>query len=687
MHKWSIFIFLFVSYFANAQSKLVTVSTPGTLSTYISSAEKTSITLLTISGNIDARDFVFLRDKMVHLSTLNLGNASIKAYTGKEGTYKNVDQAYTANSIPDYAFYDPSLYLYKSSLTSLVLPATLVSIGKQAFYFSWNLSGTITLPSSVTNIGDFAFYGCYSIDAFSTTKTNPRYSTSGGILYSKLADTILICPNAKTGILSLPASVKHIHESAFENCYNLSPFALPTGLISIGKYGFANCSGISGNLILPGTLKRIEDGAFYACYNLTGTVEIPASLTDIGYSCFLESNSINSFNINSSNTKYASNNGCFYSKNLDTLFICPPTKVGMFSIPNTVKLIGSHAFYNCSSLTGTMNIPSEVDYIGYYAFYGTNNISEYAVHPENPYFTAINSCLYSHDNNRLLAVPALKKGNISFEDNLKYIDPAAMNNCSQLTGELTFSSSLEWIGAYAFFNCSGISGFRIDASNNTFSSDEGVLFNKTMDTLWICPLSKNGTYTVPETVNYIGISAFDGCSSLSQVVLPNSLQQIDNYAFEYCTGLTSISLPPSIDSIGNGSFYNCTGLKTINASMIYPPIIDYYAFELVNKSTCALNIPKNTLSRYAEAPYWRDFTTINQYLVNTGTHNLQSQEYRILNNRLYLNTKPNSSIRIYSLQGNLLVNQRSQTENTSISMPYKGVFILEINGLAEKIIL
>ncbi len=687
MFKWLLVILLLIPVFVIAQSKYLAISTPGTLSNLISSSEKKSITTLTLSGSIDARDFVFLRDQMFNLSTLNIGNVSIKEYVGVEGSYKNTDTIYQANSIPDYAFYDPTRYLYKSSLKSIIFPASLVSIGKQAFYFSWNLAGTLTLPTTVIDIGDLAFYGCYAIEAITTTKSNTRYSTSNGILYSKLADTVIYCPNAKTGTVDLPTTVKHIHSSAFENCYNLNAVNLPSSLLSIGKYGFANCSGITGNLDLPINLNRIGKGAFYSCYNLNGSVNMPASLKEVGAYCFLESNSIVAFNIQSSNNRFASMDGSFYSKNLDTLFICPPKYFGNFVIPESVKLIGSHAFYNCSDITGSIEIPSGVDYIGYYAFYGTKSLNNFSVNSQNEYFSSSENSLYSKDKTRLLAVPALKSGNINFENALKQIDPGALNNCNLLTGELLFSSELEWIGAYAFYNCTGISGFRIDENNKNFTSQDGIIFNKTLDTLWICPLSKSGTYNIPETVTYIGTSAFDGCNQLNEIVLPSNLKEIDSYAFEYCTNLSEITLPSTVDSIGNGTFYSCTNLKTINAHMINPPIIDYYVFDLVDKANCSLNIPKNTITIYSEAPYWNEFTKTSDFLFNTENLELSESKlrYKLGNNAITIETTPGDQIKLYNIQGQLILDLQQPYKISSYPFTGKGIFILEIKGLTEKI--
>ena len=60
--------------------------------------------------------------------------------------------------------------------------------------------------------------------------------------------------------------------------------------------------------------------------------------------------------------------------------------------------------------------------------------------------------------------------------------------------------------------------------------------------------------TIPEGVTKIGYGAFNGCKNLSEVVLPDSLTALDNYAFEYCTALTDITLPAGLTT-ANDAFY------------------------------------------------------------------------------------------------------------------------------------
>ena len=66
------------------------------------------------------------------------------------------------------------------------------------------------------------------------------------------------------------------------------------------------------------------------------------------------------------------------------------------------------------------------------------------------------------------------------------------------------------------------------------------------------------------SVTKIGNYAFNGCTGLTSITIPNSVTSIGDYAFYSCTGLTYITIPNSVTSIGNTAFYNCTGLTYIS---------------------------------------------------------------------------------------------------------------------------
>lgn len=77
--------------------------------------------------------------------------------------------------------------------------------------------------------------------------------------------------------------------------------------------------------------------------------------------------------------------------------------------------------------------------------------------------------------------------------------------------------------------------------------------------------SNTGSCTVEYVLsnrNEVVVSAFDSCSAMISITLPDTITNIGDYAFEYCDNLTSIDIPSGVTSIGNQAFWGCSGLTS-----------------------------------------------------------------------------------------------------------------------------
>ncbi len=294
-----------------------TAVTAGNLKNLLA-GELGTITHLTLTGTIDARDFKTMRDEMPQLQSLDLRGVTIVAYSGTEGTGGSYNVNYPANAIPTMAF--SNLY----DLSSVELPPSLSAIGSYAFRNCTGM-GSLRIPATVTSIGWYAFIS--SSTMIDVDPANTAYSSHEGLLYNKAGSLLIFCPQSKTGTLTLPGTVTDIEINALSYCTQLD------------------------------------------------TIIIPPSVTYIGEDAFF----INSgyIVVDPANTFFTSLDGVLYDKTLYRLLHCPLTKRGSYSIPEGVHIIMPWAFASCYYLT-EITIPSTVTGIGDYAFYYCTNLE--AIH-------------------------------------------------------------------------------------------------------------------------------------------------------------------------------------------------------------------------------------------------------------------------------------------------------------------
>ena len=314
-------------------------------------------------------------------------------------------------------------------------------------------------------------------------------------------------------------------------------------------------TGPGGTVDIPSTIDglpvtSIGNNAFQSQGSLTSVV-IPNSVTDIGISAFRYCTSLSSVTIGTGITNIGG--GAFYQ--------C--INLSSITIPNGVTSIGGGAFYQCISL-GSITIPN-----------GVTSILD----------STFNQCLSLTD----VTIPnsVTNIGNYAFQ-------------YSTSLSSVTIGSSVAGIGSRAFLGCQNLSAIRVDALNAVFSSEAGVLFNKSQTALIQCPARKGGSYAIPNGVTSIGEYAFAYCIGLSNITIPNSVTSMGSYAFSDCRGLTEVTIPSSVTSLGSRTFQYCSGLTRATFGDGIPSI-GYYVF--ANCTSLAIVIIPGSVSNIPEVSF------------------------------------------------------------------------------------
>ena len=480
---------------------------------------------------------------------------------------------------------------------------SVTSIGNRAFHGCSGLT-SVTIPNSVTSIGEYAFYYCSGL----TSVTIPNSVTSIG--YNAFAD----CSGLTS--VTIPNSVTSIGSSAFSCCSGLTSVTVDK---NNGTYDSRdNCNAIietstnklivgCNNTIIPNSVTAISEYAFFRCSGLT-SVTIPNSVTSIGDGAF-----------------------------------CDCTGLTFVSIPNSVTSIGYNTFYYCSGLT-SVTIPNSITSIGDRAFEGCSGLTS-----------------------------------VTIPNSVTSIGKYAFYNCSGLTS-VTIPNSVTSIGYGAFGGCSGLTSVTVDKNNGTYDSRDNC--NAIIETSTNKLIVGCKNTTIPNSVTSIGDRAFEGCSGLTSVTIGNSVTSIGKYAFAGCWGLTSVTIGNSVTSIGDYAFTDCSGLTSVTIGnsvtsigydafrgcsgltklvslAVEPPICGRGAFEKVDKTTCQLLVPEESINKYKTADQWKEFLYILGY---DGVDDVSVDT-------------PDALYEVYNLQGVRVGSGMREAEVTADVLPH-GVYIL-----------
>ena len=455
-----------------------------------------------------------------------------------------------------------------TNLTSVILPENIKEIGNFAFYQSGLTS--IVLPDSLETIGNYAFSGCDSL----------KEITLGKGLTSEEFRAFESC-----------FSLEKVHVESLEAWFKISSYTnpmingdsalyidgeplsgdivIPEGTTEIPEYTFKNSSITS--IVLPSSIKKVGADAFKNCTKLA-KMELPFVYYEINFY-----------------TKYEIK---LTGKN--NIFGDVPTQLKEVIIYGGTT-IPDEAFKNFTGLE-KITLPSDLESIGDNAFYGCTNLANLNLTDVN--ITSIGESAFAGSNLNSIILP----------NTLKTLKANAFENCTRLT-DVTIPAGVTGIASGVFMGCSNLKTVYFNATNCQTAGGPLHSIFEGCENLTDVVLGKNLLYLpdylfsgcsfftnidLSETkITAIGVSAFENCTELSEIKLPESLKAINSRAFYGCEKLTEFILPSALENIGTYAFSYCSFKQFIIPDRVtrIPDYMLYNCYELEN-----IIIPSNIVS-------------------------------------------------------------------------------------------
>lgn len=311
----------------------------------------------------------------------------------------------------------------------------------------------------------------------------------------------------------------------------ITRIVLPEKLRVIGYDAFHGYPHLSGTLIIPEGVTTIYDGAFRWA-QFSGELKLPSTLKYIGYYAF---------------------EACQFSSEL--------------RLPSGLQTIGRGAFSGCTKLYGRLILPESLIRLGKEAF-------DYC-----PQLT----------------------GNIVIPQNIKEVPERCFASCKGLTGTLTLHDGIHTIGEFAF--------------QNTPLTGELVIPRYLTSTIYL-PFegTKFSHIVIPEGTERILWGTFYGFENVADIIeLPESVEYIDGSAFNGCRRISGLKLGKNVSTIGASAFKGCSGIRSFVCEASVPPTVEEFAFDGVPKESFTLEVPEASVTAYQTAEGWREFKFISAH--------------------------------------------------------------------------
>ncbi len=245
---------------------------------------KSTVQHLTISGTFYAVDVEYLHT-LTALEKLDMTHADIK-YNNEHSyysfTYSYVNEYGNTEEIRVNDYQNNNEIGYRmfagiASLKEFNIPETVTAIRFAAFKNCMALT-SITIPGNIKSIDN----GAFSESGLTTVNVAEGVTSISGFNDCNLLKTV-----------NLPSTLKKIGDHAFSGCSSIESLTIPEGVEEIGMWALANLP--LSSIHLPSTLKRIGSYAFQG--SALTEIDIPASVTTLGYGVFESCNRLKTLTV------------------------------------------------------------------------------------------------------------------------------------------------------------------------------------------------------------------------------------------------------------------------------------------------------------------------------------------------------------------------------------------------------